>query len=297
MILSVVTPSYNQGEFIERTIQSVLSQNIPELEYVIFDGGSSDNTIDVLKKYQNQLRWVSEKDGGQTNAVNKGLKATAGDIIGWLNSDDIYYPEAFNTVLDFFAKNIEIDIVYGQSNHIDKQDQFMDAYPTEIWDQNRLHQTCFISQPAVFFRRTVIERFGLLDESMNYCMDYEYWLRLSLAGAKFAYIPKVLAATRLYAETKTLGARVKVHSEINDMLKKKLGKVPDRWLSNYGHIIADSWGFPRYKELRFGTCMSLAAFYASLRWNHTISISMLKMLGGFTKSSLRAFFSKKSRPS
>jgi glycosyltransferase involved in cell wall biosynthesis len=297
MLISVVTPSYNQGEFIERTLQSVLSQNIAQLEYVVFDGGSSDNTVEVLKKYQDQLRWVSEKDGGQTNAVNKGLMATSGEIIGWLNSDDIYYPGAFETVLDFFKAHPEIDIVYGQAYHIDKQDGFIDAYPTEAWDINRLQQTCFISQPAVFFRRSIIERFGLLDESMNFCMDYEYWLRLGLAGAKFAYIPKVLAATRLYAETKTLGARVKVHAEINDMFKKKLGKVSDRWLFNYGHIVADSWGLKRSNELRFGACMGVMTLYASLRWNHSISIPMMKMLAGFVKSSGKAFLTKKSRSS
>ena len=227
MKISVVTPSFNQGQFIERTLQSVASQTGAEIEHVVFDGGSTDDTVAILEHFSPPVRWVSEKDKGQTDAINKGIRASDGEIIGWLNSDDVYYPGALARVAGFFEANPGIDVVYGMADHIDLEDHAFEPYPTEPWDFARLKETC---QPALFFRRRVVERHGLLDESLHYCMDYEYWLRLGKAGTRFAYLEEKLAGSRLYAETKTLGARVKVHREINDMFKKLFGAVPDRWL-------------------------------------------------------------------
>ncbi len=197
------------------------------------DGGSQDQTLSLLKHYQNRLRWVSEPDHGQAHAVNNGLQNATGDIIGWLNSDDIYYPDAVRTVCDFFAAHPGVDVVYGQANHIDEHDKVIELYPTEAWSGERLKETCFLSQPAVFFRRSVIERFGLLDEKLHYCMDYEYWIRLSLQGAKFAYLEKVLAGSRLHGETKTLSQPLKAHREAIAMLRNKFGAVAMAWLIVY----------------------------------------------------------------
>lgn len=232
MKISVITPSFNQGEFIERTLQSVISQKSTphEIDYTVMDGGSSDQTVDILKSYQDQLSWVSEKDKGQTDALNKGLQATSGEIIGWLNSDDIYYPDTIKKVCDFFTAHPDVDILYGEADFIDRDDHFIRNYPTEKWDLNRLKSRCFISQPAAFFRRRVVLQYGLPDESLHFCMDYEYWLRLGLSGAKFAYIPDTLAATRVYPQTKTASGYIEANQEAVRMLKKKLNYIPAEWI-------------------------------------------------------------------
>jgi glycosyltransferase involved in cell wall biosynthesis len=285
MKVSIVTPSFRQGQFIERTLQSVAIQTGAEIEHVVFDGGSTDNTVAVLKAFNPPVRWVSKKDKGQTDAVNKGIQATDGEIIGWLNSDDIYYPGAVARVVDYFATHPEIDVVYGMADHIDRDDHAFEAYPTEPWNIERLLETCFICQPALFFRRRVVEQHGLLNESLNYCMDYEYWLRLGKAGVRFGYLEEKLAGSRLYADTKTLGARVKVHKEINDMLKKHLGRVPDRWLFNYAHVVVktDQQSHPN----RFLLKLSMHSILAGLRWNRGITLAMRKTVAQWIESIVR----------
>lgn len=275
---SVITPSFNQGVYIERTIQSVLEQQIANLEYIVVDGASTDATLEVLRKYEGKIKWISEKDKGQTDAVNKGISSTTGEIIGWLNSDDIYYPNALKTVLEFFESNPEIDIIYGDANHINKNDEVIEPYYTEVWNIERLKEVCYLCQPAVFFRRSVIERFGKLETNLKYCMDYEYWFRLALNGANFEKINSVLAGSRLYDETKTLGARIGVHSEINDMLKKKLNTVPNRWLCNYAHVVVDDkTAFKRGTKSYF-LALVLVTTFSALRWNRTPNQELRQLL-------------------
>lgn len=235
---SVITPSYNQGPFIERTIQSVLLQTEADWEYMVCDGGSSDSTIEVLRRYQNCLRWVSESDRGQADAVNKGIQTTTGDIIAWINSDDIYYPEAFRKVKHVFETRPDVQVIYGNANHIDQNDQVIEPYPTEDWSYRRLKDTCFISQPAVFFRRQLVSRCGGLNANLNFCMDYELWLRYG-QHTPFFYLPELLAGSRLYQDTKTLGQRVAVHYEIGDMLKEKFYFVPEKWVLAYASVVVD----------------------------------------------------------
>jgi glycosyltransferase involved in cell wall biosynthesis len=240
--VSIVTPSFNQAAFIERTLASVASQSGVDIEHLVFDGGSTDGTQAILERFRPPVTWVSEKDEGQADAVNKGIRASDGEVIGWLNSDDVYYPGTVERVAAFLAAHPEVDVVYGMADHIGRDDEFLESYPTEPWNLERLRRSCFICQPAAFFRRRVVERHGALDTSLRYCMDYEYWLRLAKDGARFAYLQEKLAGSRLYAETKTLGSRVAVHAEINDMMKRHFGRVPSRWLSNYAHAVAEAQG-------------------------------------------------------
>lgn len=273
--VSVITPSYNQGRFIERTIQSVLCQDVPDLEYLVFDGGSTDETVGILKRYSACLRWVSEKDGGQAEAVNRGLSVCRGEVIGWLNSDDIYYPGAIRAACEYLAANPDVDLVYGDANHIDEEDAVIERYPTERWDFQRLTQTCFICQPAVFFRRHTFERYGLLDPKEQWCMDYEYWLRVALRGGRFGWLQRVLAGSRLYEQNKTLGSRTKVHAAINTVLQRHLSRVPDHWLFAYAHYVVEDRKVPRSDALRFALAITLYSWLAALRWNHRISRPML----------------------
>ncbi len=277
MKVSIVTPSFNQGRFIEKTLRSVATQPDVELEHIVYDGGSSDETIDVLEKFSAELRWVSEKDRGQAHGVNKGITASSGEIIGWLNSDDIYYPGTLKRVVDFFVANPDVDVMYGMADHIDIDDMAFEAYPTEPWNPARLSDTCFICQPALFFRRRVIALHGLLDESLQYCMDYEYWLRLAHHGARFAYLPEKLAGSRLYSQNKTMSNPVAVHKEINEMLRR-YGPVPDAWLFNYAYVLVRSKIDERERPVRFAREVSLRALLASLRWNKCISKALTRRL-------------------
>lgn len=275
MKFSIVTPSFNQGEFLEQTLRSVASQEDIRFEHVIFDGGSTDNSVEILKNFGSGIRWVSERDKGQTDAVNKGISATTGEIIGWLNSDDIYYPNALKTVASYFSENPHVDVVYGMADHIDKIDVPFEEYPTDEWDFSRLRDTCFICQPALFFRRRVIEKIGYLNEDLTYCMDYEYWLRMGIAGVRFQYLRIKLAGSRLYSDNKTLGARVKVHEEINSMQRRLFGSVPDKWLFNYG-VVKTEYEIDRASNPKlFAVVAGARSVFAALRWNKKISGSMI----------------------
>lgn len=292
--VTIITPSFNQGRYLERTIRSILAQKDDfsgPLEHWVIDGGSRDDSVEILKRYGDRLQWISEKDRGHPDAVNKGLARATGDIIGWLNSDDIFYPGTVRTVVEYFERHPEVDVVYGNGHHIDEHDRFLETYPSEDWDFERLKQHCFLCQPAVFFRRSVVERFGPLDVQWHYALDYEFWLRLGQKGARFARIDEVLAATRLHSETKTLGSRVKVHSENNDMFLAMFGRVPDQWLFNYAHAVLDDRGLPRGTP-RYSVEVALRSWAAALRWNRRISPAMLRLGGQWIWNGLRKAISR-----
>ena len=232
---SVVTPSYNQGFFIERTITSVLSQSGIDLDYLICDGGSTDTSVSVISNYAAHIQWLSETDDGQADAVNKGIGMTKGDIIAWINSDDIYYSGALAKVARVFSNHPEIQVVYGQADWIDEFDNILKPFPTEPWNYDRLKETCFLCQPAVFFRRSLVERYGPLNKTLQYCMDYELWLRYG-QHARFYYLPEKLAGSRMYKTNKTMGQALAAHAEINTMLTDKFGHIPTNWLLGYSLV-------------------------------------------------------------
>jgi GT2 family glycosyltransferase len=272
--IAIVTPSLRQGAFIDRTLASVHSQGV-RLEHVVADAGSLDGTVDLLRTWEKRsggaLRWWSAPDKGQSNAVNRAIAATSAPIIGWINSDDVYGPGALAAVLSHFHDHPDCEVVYGDAQHISADDAVIEPYPIEDWNPARLRDTCFICQPALFFTRRLFERIGPLNESLHFCMDYEYWLRLARAGVVPQRLRQVLAGSRLHQDTKTIGGRVKVHTEINDMMLAQLGTVPDLWIHHWAHAQADDWGIERGDTARFAQCIALLSLTAALRWNRVIS--------------------------
>jgi glycosyltransferase involved in cell wall biosynthesis len=233
MKFSIITPSYNQQRFLKKTIDSVKNQKKKgfEIEHIIIDGKSNDGTIALLKK-NSSYKWISEKDKGQSHALNKGIFRTNGDIIGWLNSDDIYYNNTLIKVASIFKKK-KIDIIYGMADFIDEADKIIGTYKTLKFNFKILKKKCFISQPAVFFRRKLIYEHGLFDESLNYCIDYEYWLRLAVAKVDFYYFREKLAATRIHSNTKSSKYSYYFHKEIIKMLKNKFYFVSLNWIKSF----------------------------------------------------------------
>jgi glycosyltransferase involved in cell wall biosynthesis len=280
LTVSVITPSLNQGRFLGLTLQSVATQDYPALEHWVIDGASSDQSLDVLRAAARPgLSWVSERDRGQAHAVNKGIARSSGDIIAWINSDDVYCPGALGAAARFLAAHPQVDVLYGLADHIDEQGALLSAYPTQPFELGRLHEFCFLCQPATFFRRSCIARFGLLDERLHYCMDYEYWLRLGRSGAVFAYLSVKLAGSRLHADTKTLGARVAVHREIIDMFLRLQGRVPANWLLGYAGAVVGQRVERQRHPWWFAAGTLAATLIAALRWNRGISAALLAALG------------------
>ena len=227
-LVSIVTPSLNQGRFIRDTIESVLSQEYPGLEYIVIDGGSTDDTIEILRSYGDRLTWRSAPDAGQADAVNSGFRLAKGEILGWLNSDDTYYPGAVKAAVGHLAANTDTAMVYGDACYIDEKNAVTGTYPTEDFDMNRLAAACIVCQPTAFIRRAALEAVGMLDPALRYCMDYDLWIRL---GSRFRVdrIGQVLANSRRYPETKSWSHRDRLFEEIYAVANRSFGHVSPHW--------------------------------------------------------------------
>ena len=202
-LVSIVTPSLNQGRFIQATIESVLQQSYPRIEYIVIDGGSTDGTVEILKSYGDEFHWICESDYGQADAINKGMDLATGTIAGWLNSDDILLPGAIDRVIDCFRNNSQLGMIYGKSHFIDETGKVVGRYPTEAFDFRRLAAFNFIPQPSTFFIRDGFLQVGSLNPNLRYAFDLDLWLRLS---TKFItnYLPAYLSGFRLHDTSKTV---------------------------------------------------------------------------------------------
>jgi hypothetical protein len=203
--ISIVTPSYQQGQFLERTMASVLDQNYPALEYYVQDGGSSDDTVEILRRYDDLLSgWASEPDDGQGMAINRGFASTTGEIMGWLNSDDLLLPGALAQVARYFADHPEVDVVYGNRLMIDANDGQIGAWILPGHDDDALTLADFVPQETLFWRRRIWDAAGArIDEDFAYALDWDLLLRFRTAGARMAHLPRYLGAFRVHDEQKT----------------------------------------------------------------------------------------------
>jgi glycosyltransferase involved in cell wall biosynthesis len=204
-LVSIITPSYNQAQFLEATIRSVLEQDYPNVEYIIIDGGSTDGSIEIIKRYADRLtKWVSEPDTGQTDAINKGFGMATGEIMAWLNSDDTYRLGAIAEAVKFLLDNPEVGMVYGDAYYIDEADRILAHYPSGTTDHKGLRRGVnTIPQQTMFFRSRLWKMVGPLDPSFYYAMDYDLWVRIS-AVSPIAYHPRLWANFRLQGDSKSL---------------------------------------------------------------------------------------------
>lgn len=218
--LSLITPSYNQGQFIEETIRSVLLQGYPDLEYIIIDGGSTDGSVDIIRKYEPWLSyWVSERDNGQADALNKGFARATGKITAWINSDDFYSSGVFGTIVAQIGRDDSIGLVYGEMKLDlgDSTDPVRIGYP--VSNGQMLEKLIFPYQPVCFFRKSVLDKVGPLDDSLSYVMDSDIILKV-MSNSKYVRLPAALATFRVHPESKTATAGDKFAEELLIVLDK-----------------------------------------------------------------------------
>jgi glycosyltransferase involved in cell wall biosynthesis len=238
-LVTIVTPCLNADQFLEQAIQSVLKQDYPRIEYIVADGGSTDGTLDLLKKYEHSLQWQSAPDLGTADAVNRGFARGTGEIIGFLNADDLYHPHAVSIAVRSLRENPESAGVYGDAWWIDENGDRIARYPVRDFDRALLERECFICQPASFLRRKAFENTGGLDPHLHLTFDYEFWLRMTRVYA-MTRIDGVLADSRMHCGNKTLGQRDGVFRETFQVLKRDCGYIPFQWIYAYLCFRADS---------------------------------------------------------
>lgn len=261
-LVSIITPSFNQAEFIEETILSVKSQDYPNIEHIVIDGGSTDGTIDILKKYPH-LTWISEPDKGQAEAINKGFKMAKGEIVAWLNSDDTYPQDTIKTICDYFITHPDTDVVFGDCNRIDQDGKVIGSIKGHPFNLTHLIPRNCIPQPAVFFKREIIGRVGYLDTRHHHAFDYDCWIRIGLVGGGIEYLPKTLANFRLHKDSKTsmeMDIQKKEEAEITRIYARRIG-------AKYGVVVKDLEEIKREKMskvLIYGTGTAGKELYSVL---------------------------------
>ena len=224
--ITVVTPSYNQGRFLEQTILSVLNQNYPNLEYIVLDGGSTDNSIDVIRGYEKYLSyWESKPDGGQAAAIARGFGEATGDILAYLNSDDVYMPNTLNTVAKYFSLNRTVQWIYGDCMIIDSQNVVIRRmYPPRFHAKIFLYENQIVPQQSAFWRSAFYQRVGGIAPGLHFCMDYDLLMKFVQAGEMPARIGDVLAGFRIHGDAKSSRLKVVQQEEYSRIFKGVTGR-------------------------------------------------------------------------
>lgn len=231
VLVTIVTPSYNQGQFIEDTIKSVLNQTYKNIQYIVVDGASKDNTMEVVERYRDKIDIIiSEKDKGQTDAINKGFKLAKGELVGWINSDDMLYPYCVEEIVKLYKQNPDGAIFYGSRiDKIDSKNGHIKFWDNKIGSRERLLRKNYdVSQPGSFYNKAILEKVDYLDESIYYCMDLDLFLKLLNHGNIYSIDDKPLAQFRIWEEAKTSTGKIKFIKNIRERLYLHGAKFYDK---------------------------------------------------------------------
>jgi glycosyltransferase involved in cell wall biosynthesis len=304
--ISIITPSYNQGQFIERTLLSVLTQKYPKLELIVMDGGSNDQTVKVLKKYDRFVKlgrfgkgitfiWKSEPDHGQTHAINKGLQIATGEILAYLNSDDTYEPDALKTIASYFKTHPKVQFVYGKGQLIDVHDQPIGMYNDFPVDTEKLHRNCGISQPTAFWTRKVLQTIGFFNETFQFTMDYEYWVRVS-QKFKMVYLPNVLANTRIHPDAKTSSQTLKLYQNAIQVQQLHYPFVHQDWIFTYTdglvhNFKSGTW----YQEVWYWLVLYSVSMWLQVWWNHQLPSAPMRQQYQLWLSEIKTRFAQRMK--
>ena len=290
-LVTVVTPSYNQAGFLEQTMCSVFGQDYPSIEYIVIDGASTDESVDVIDKYASSLHWwVSEPDDGQADAINKGLRKANGEIVAWLNSDDLYLPGAVSSAVESLLANPELGLVYGDAITIDINGRPINRLVFPQWALEDLMAFRIICQPAVFMRREVLERAGFLNESLHFMLDHQLWLRIA-AKAPIQHIPLMIAAARHHPTAKNVSQAEQFSRETYDVLAwmENQPEMVDIINKNRRKILAGAYrlsarylldgGFYSEALITYGRALITQPGYALKHW-HRMLYALMCLVGG-----------------
>jgi glycosyltransferase involved in cell wall biosynthesis len=244
-LVSIVTPCLNAASYLEQAIESVLAQDYPRIEYIVMDGGSTDGTLDILRRYEGRLRWISERDRGTPDAINRGFRLTKGEIFTYLNADDMYLPNAVSAAVRAFREHPDAAVIYGGAWWVDEIGQRIAPYPVHDFDRTLLARECYICQPAAFLRREAFENAGGMDPDLNLTFDYELWMRLSRVH-EFRRIEEDLALSRMHRTNKSLGQRREVFRETFRVMRRHYSYIPFQWV--YGYLCFQADGRDQFFE-------------------------------------------------
>jgi glycosyltransferase involved in cell wall biosynthesis len=252
-LVSIITPSFNQAPYIEETIKSVLTQDYPRIEYIIVDGGSTDGTVDIIRKYEKQIAWwTSEKDKGQTDAINKGFARVTGGILAWINSDDTYEPGAISAAVKYLQEHPDVGMVYGDCNFIDESGKVIGKFNSAQTSHKLIRQGyVHIPQQTMFFRADLWKQAGPLDPSFYFAMDYDLWTRISARSA-IKYVPQTWANFRLHTSGKTIMADDRCWPEMIKVHYRDGGSFFSVIVAKYyiRKLIAPIWNWRRRKMFK-----------------------------------------------
>lgn len=258
-VVSIVTPTFNMAKYLEETIESVLSQDYPHIDYIVMDGGSTDGTREILEKYAGRLRYWCEPDGGQGDAINKGFRESRGRVFSFLNADDTYLPGAVGVGVSALVADPAAAVVYGEGWHVFENGELMERYPTLPFSPDWLMRNCFICQPTTFMWADIFESAGMMRTDVI-ALDYDLWIRIAQQGHRFVKVDDDLATSRMYRDNKTLRQRGAVYRDIIGIVKRRYGYVSYDWLFGYACYLVDGKDqvFEPTSSSRFKALVALA---------------------------------------